>query len=183
VPPLGLNVQATAAGQQSATLPVTQSVVSTAQTQILSGPVPQIPLSCAVPPSTALEQTAFDFWASGYIATTASGTVTLDLYSGVSTTIGSNTLLGSSGAITQNTATAPFWLHARLIYDSVSGLLCGDVEAYVNKVKVAAVTLSNFPTGISNTNDPVAQFSMTIASSGATSGTPTTINVQKFTCG
>lgn len=183
IPPIGLNQPATAAGQQSSTLPVLATLTATAETQILSGPVPTQPLSIAIPPATALEQTKFDLYASGYIETTANGTVTIKLYEGVSTTIGSNLLLGSSGAVTQNTATAPWWLHAELIYDSVSGLLCGTVEFYINKTLVARVTLSNFPTGVNNDNDPVVEFSLTATSSGAGANTPTTVNVQKFTCG
>jgi hypothetical protein len=183
VPPVALNTQATAVGQQTSTLPLLQSIVSTAETQILSGPVPQIPLSCALHPSTQSEQVKFNFDASGYITTTASGNITLSLYAGVSTTIGSNTLLKASSATSQASTTAPWWCHADLIYDSVSGLLCGTVQFYINKVLVAAATLTNFPTGINNANDPVEQFSMTITSSGAGSGTPTTINVANFSCG
>lgn len=183
VPPFALNTQAVAAGQQNVILPVSQTVAGTAETQIVSGQQPTLPISIAIPPATALEQTVFDLWASGVITTTASGNITLKLYEGVSATIGSNTLLGSSGTVAQATASAPFWVHARLIYDSVSGLLCGDVEFYVNKTKVASVTLSNFVTGISNLGDPVANFSLTITSSGATAGTLTTINLQKFSVG
>lgn len=185
VPPVALNTQATSAGQQNPTLAVLQSIVGTAETQILSGPLPLAPLSCAIPPATQLEQTQFKVYASGYIATTASGTITLSLYSGVSTTIGSNTLLKASSAVTQNSATSPWWIEGTLIYDSVSGTLTGVVGFYINKVLVASATLANFPTGINNLNPngPVVQFSLTIASSGAGSGTPTTINVQKFSCG
>ena len=183
IPPIALNAQATSSGQQNSTLPVLTSLITTAETQILSGPIPQQPLSCAIPPSTAIEQTEFDVWASGYIKTEASGTVAIKLYAGTSTTISSNVELGTSGTVTQNTSTAPFWIHARCIYDSVSGLLCGTVEAYVNKTKVAEVTFLNFPTGLNNGNSPVAAFSLTATSSGATSGTPTTVNIQKFTCG
>lgn len=184
VPPIALNEQATSLPAATGSpLPVTQVLTGTAETLVLVGPLPQVPLLCQVPPATALEQTVFDFWASGYLETTASGNVTLKVYEGTSATVGSNTLLGSSGTVAQATTTAPFWIHMRLIYDSVSGLLCGDVEFYVNKTKVASVTLSNFVTGVDNLVDPVASFCITLTSSGAGSGTPTTINVQKFTCG
>jgi hypothetical protein len=116
----------------------------------------------------------------------------LKVYSGNSATIGSNTLLASSGAITQNTATASFWAHLILMFDSVSGALVGKAEFYVNKTLVAAVTLSNFPTGFLNAGNPSAnpptvanlpQFSATITSSGATGSALTTINTQKMSCG
>ena len=90
---------------------------------------------------------------------------------------------GTSSTTTQNSATAPFWIHAKLLYDSVSGLLTGTVDFYINKVITASVTLSNFITGISDANDPVTSFSFSVTSSGAASGTPTTINVQAFTAG
>jgi hypothetical protein len=188
VPPVSLNAQANASGQQNSILPILQAILSTAETQILSGPVPQIPLSCALHPATQTEQVKFNFDASGYITTTSTTNITLGLYAGVSTTIGSNTLLKASTATAQNgttgtPVTAPWWIHADLIYDSVSGLLCGVVGFYINKVLIAAATLTNFPTGISNLNDPVEAFSMTITSSAGASGTPTTINVANFSCG
>lgn len=188
VPPVALNTQATASGQQTATLPVSQALVGTAETQILAGPTPLLPLSCAVHPSTQTEQVKFNFDASGYITTTATGTVALGLYAGVSTTIGSNTLLKASGSVTQNgttgtPVTSPFWIHADLEYDSVSGTLVGTVGFYINKTLVATATLTNFPTGLNNANDPVVQFSMTATSSGAGASTPTTINVANFSCG
>ena len=122
----------------------------------------------------------------------ASGNVTIKLYEGSSETIGSNTLLGSSGAIAQASLTESFWVHARLIFDSVSGILAGDIEFYVNKTKVASVTLSNFPTGFLNQGNPSANpptvavlptFTLTFTSSGAAGGTLTTVNIQKFSVG
>lgn len=189
VPPVPLNTQANAAGSQSSLLAILQSIVGTAETQILSGPTPQVPLSCAMHPSTQSEQVKFNFDASGYITTTSTTNITLSLYAGVSTTIGSNTLLKASTATAQNgtagsgAVTAPWWIHADLIYDSVSGLLCGTVQFYINKVLIASATLTSFPTEINNANDPVEQFSATITSSGATPSAPTTINVANFSCG
>lgn len=183
VPPFALNTQATANGQQNSILPVLQTLAGTAEVQIASGQLPTAPISIAIPPATALEQTVFDLWWSGYITTTASGNITLKVYEGNSTTIGSNTLLGSSGAIAQASETAPFWAHATLVYDSVSGKLDGKIEFFVNHTLVAAVAVSNTVTGVSNLGDPVAVFTLTATSSGATSGTLTTINTQKFSVG
>lgn len=175
-----LNVQAA----QSGPLPKLQLIVGATETQIMSAENPLIPLSVAIPPATMNEQTVLDLFASGYLTqTAATGTVTLKLYSGVSTTIASNQLLGSSGAITLAIGSAAWWAHIQFIYDSVSGILSGKIDFYVNKIVVAAVTLSNFPTGVNNDNSPVAQFSLTLASSAATALLPTTINVQKFTVG
>lgn len=187
-----LNQQATQTQTLSGILPLLFTVAATAETIVPSAPNAAVPLSIAVPPDTQIEQIPFDLWASGYLKTTASGTLTLKLYEGSSATIGSNTLLGSSGAVTQNSATAAFWIHARLIFDSVSGTLAGDVEFYVNKTKVASVTLSNFPTGFLNQGNPSANpptvaalpsFTLTLASSGADGTHLTTMNVQNFSCG
>jgi hypothetical protein len=187
-----LNQQATQTQTLAGVLPVLFTLATTAETIVPSAPNPAVPLVTQLEPNTEIEQTEFDFWASGIIETTASGNVTLKLYEGSSETIGSNTLLGSSGAIAQASATASWWAHARLIFNSVNGVLSGDVEFYVNKIKVASVTLSNFPSGFLNQGDPSANpptvanlpsFTLTVTSSGATGGTLTTVNVQKFSCG
>lgn len=175
-----LNVQAA----QSGPLPQSQNIVGATETQIMSAENALIPLSVALPPATMNELTPLDLFVSGNLKqTAATGTVTIKLYSGVSTTIASNQLLGSSGAITLAIGTAAWWAHIQFIYDSTSGILSGKIDFYVNKIVVAAVTLSTFPTGVNNDNSPVAQFSLTLASSAATALLPTTINVQKFTVG
>lgn len=183
VPPFALNTQAVAAGQQNVILSVLQTLAGTGETQIVSGQLPTAPISVAIPPATANEQTVIDLFWSGYVQTTASGNITLKVYSGNSTTIGSNVLLGSSGAIAQATSAAPFWAHATLVYDSVSGKLDGKIEFFVNHTLVAAVAISNTVTGVSNLSNPVAVFTLTAQSSGATAGTLTTINTQKFSVG
>lgn len=174
----GNNVSAALAGP----LPALQAVTAVAETLILNPENLAVALSIAIPPDKNLEQKVIDLFASGYIKTTAAGNVTLKLYAG--TVIAAGSLLGSSGAIAQATATSPFYVKGRLIYDSVSGTLVGSVQFYVNKTLVAEATLSNFPTGISNlTAAAVAQFCLSITSSGAAAGTPTTINVQAFSIG
>lgn len=187
-----LNQQATQTQTLAGILPILFTLGAATQTIAPSAPNAAVPLSVQVLPDTQIEQTPFDVWASGYIQTRASGTLTIDLYEGSSETIGSNTLLGTSGAVTQNTAIAAWWAHARLIFDSVSGTLVGDIEFYVNKTKVASVTLSNFPTGFLNQGNPSANpptvavlpsFTLTFASSGAAGGALTTVNIQKFSAG
>jgi hypothetical protein len=187
-----LNQQATQTQTLAGVLPVQFTLGAATQTIAPSAPNAAVPLSINVPPDTQIEQTPFDLWASGYIQTRAAGTLTIDVYEGNSETIASNTLLGTSGAITQNTAIAAWFAHAVLIFDSVSGTLAGKIEFYVNKTIVAAVTLSNFPTGFLNQANPSANpptvavlpsFTLTFASSGATGGALTTVNIQKFSCG
>lgn len=187
-----LNQQATQTQTLAGVLPVEFTLAAATQTIAPSAPNAAVPLSIVIPPDTQIEQTVFDLWASGYIQTRAAGTLTIDVYEGSSETIASNTLLGTSGAIAQNTEIAAWFAHAVLIFDSVSGTLAGEIEFYVNKTIVAAVTLSNFPTGFLNQANPSANpptvavlpsFTLTFASSGATGGAPTTVNIQKFSCG
>jgi hypothetical protein len=187
-----LNQQATQTQTLAGVLPVLFTLAGTAETIAPSAPNALVPLSIAIPPDTQIEQTVFDLWASGYIKTTASGNITIKVYEGSSETIGSNTLLGSSGAIAQASATASWFAHLALIFDSVSGTLAGKIDFYVNKTIVASVTLSNFPTGFLNQGNPSANpptvavlptFTLTFTSSGAAPTTLTTVNIQKFSCG
>jgi hypothetical protein len=187
-----LNEQATQQQTLAGVLPILFTLAGTAETQVPSAPNAAAPLSIQIPPDTQIEQTVFDLFASGYIETTASGNITIKLYEGSSATLGSNTLLGSSGAIAQASATAAWFAHAQLIFDSVSGVLAGKVDFYVNKTIVASVTLSNFPTGFLNQANPSANpptvanlpsFTLTFTSSGAAPTTLTTVNVQKFSVG
>jgi hypothetical protein len=187
-----LNQQATQTQTLAGVLPLLFTLAAATEIIAPSAPNAAVPLSIAIPPDTQIEQTVFDLFASGYIKTTASGNITIKLYEGSSETIGSNTLLGSSGAIAQASATAAWWAHAQLIFDSVSGTLAGKLDFYVNKTIVASVTLSNFPNGFLNQGNPSANpptvanlpsFTLTFTSSGATAGTLTTVNVQKFCVG
>jgi hypothetical protein len=181
-----LNTAAALAGPLAAL----QLVTVTTETLILNPENLAVALSCVLHPNSQLEQTLFNVIASGYIKTTSTSNITLTLYSG--TAIVAGNLLKASAATAQNTATAAFSVKGELIFDSVSGTLAGEVGFYINKVKIASATLANFPTGFNNTGNAAAvpptlpvlpAFCLTITSSGAAANTPTTINVQKFTCG
>jgi hypothetical protein len=185
---IALNTQGSAPGP----LPALNVLTAVVETLLLNACVPPAALVCALGPDTAaLEQTAFDVWLSGYIETTVAGNITLKLYEGAAIVAGN--LLGTSGAVAYaGAATAAFYAHAQLIFDSVSGVLAGTVEFYVNKVAVARVTVSNFVGGFRNVGNPSAhpptvanlpEFCLSVTSSGATADLPTTVNVQKFSCG
>jgi hypothetical protein len=178
---------ATALNQQAAQsgpLPASQAIVSASEIKILSPENALVVLSVALPPDTANEQTVLELYASGYIKTTASGTIALGLYADALVAITAGNLLHkTASAVTQNTATAPFFFHAQLIYDSVSGKLQGKAGGMINNVIDPEIAFTNVPTGISNTANPVATFSLSITSSGALTTAVTTINVQKFSVG
>jgi hypothetical protein len=176
----GLNLQAALA----ALFPATLSVTAATEAVIPNPENVAIPFICPLRPNEpSLEQTLFNVVASGYITTANSTNVTVKLYSGTSLTVGSDTLLGSSGAIAQNTASAPWALLANLIFDSVSGKLQGSIKFWVNNTMVAEVAVSNVVTGLKNTANPIANFLLSLTSSAAAGGSATLINVNKFSAG
>lgn len=195
---LALNAQATnPGGPTQGPLPVVQTIASTAETLILGYPIASaIALFVALGPDTALEQSVFDLWISGIIQTSNTTNITLKVYEGL--VIASGNLLGSSGAIAQNGTslavqlTASFFIKAQMMYDSISGLLVGTIQFYVNKTNVAGVTLSNFVGGFLNAGNPNANpptnsnlpvFCFSLTSSAATALLPTVITVTKFSAG
>ena len=168
---------------QAAVLPALLTLTGTTETVVPNPNNTTVPLVVILPPDTANEQSALDLVATGYCKTTNATNITIKVYSGTSLTVGSDTLLGSSGALALNTATCSWKAKLELLYDSVSGVLAGTIEFYFNKAIVAKVTLSNFVTGLSNTSNPVATFLISCTSSAASAGNPTTFNVQKFSVG
>lgn len=169
--PSGLSVLAdNVSGATPAPLPILQTYNLTAETVLLNPAQPTLAATVSIPSGAGYEQLPFEFNCSGYLTTGASMTVTAKLYAGTSATVGSDTLLKSFGAITQNSLTRPFWIHGKFIYDSVSGLLNGTVDAYFNEAIVASTTLTNFPTGIADSNDPVVSFLVSFTFSVANAG-------------
>lgn len=176
----GLNVQASLA----ALFPAILALIATAEVVVPNPENVAIALICPLPPNQpSLEQTLFNVIASGYLTTTNSTNVTLKLYQGTSLTPGSDNLLGTSGAIAQNTASAPWAIKAELLYDSVSGKLTGSIRFLLNNSFVAEVAVSTVVTGISNLKNPVANFLISATSSAAAGGNPTTVVVTKFSAG
>lgn len=174
-----LNVQAALAASQPATL-----ILSAAAEVVVPNPQnATLPFICPLSGNQGNEQTMIDLVASGIVNTGQATNVTLKLYSGVSLTIGSDSLLGSSGAIAVNTTTTPWRCHAELIYDSVSGKLHGDVEWLLNNTLVAKAAVSTVVTGLKDTNALVASFVLSAISSAATAPLPTTVTVRKFCVG
>ena len=171
------------AGATAGVLPATQTVLTTAETVILNPALNSSTqaLVLNVPPGGPLEQRPFDVVASGYLNIGTSSTVAIKLYSGTSTTVGSDTLLGSSGAITAFAGKAPWYTKATLIYDSVSGKLQGTIKFMVNNILVAETAVSNVVTGLNNAGGvggaPVANFVLSVTF--ATAGTQI-ISVQDF---
>ena len=168
------------AGATAGVLPATQIVTVNTETVILNPALASSTqaLVLSIPPGTIVEQQPFDVWASGYLSTGASSTVTIKLYNGTSTTVGSDTLLGSSGAITAFSGKCPWYLKATLIFDSVSGKLQGTIKFMVNNSLVAEAAVSNVVTGLSNTANPVTSFVLSVTF--GTANANNTISVKDF---
>ena len=171
-------------------LPVLQAVTGTAETMVLSAnpnalaSVPTglqasqgfsagapIVLTTTIPANSILDGKLFEFLVSGAIACAAAMNATVKLYAAkvpLSTTPGSNTLLGSSGAIAYaGAATNPFWARFRGMFDSASGKLDGIVQFFVNHTLVGDVVVSNVITGVSDTANPVLNFGLSFTPSVA----------------
>jgi len=174
VPASSASLAINTAGAASAVLPATQTITGTTETVILNPALNSAtaPLVLSVPANSPLEGKMFDVVASGLLNNGTSSTVTIKLYSGKSTTVGSDTLLGSSGAISAFAGKSPWSIMAsRVQFDSSSGKMQGQIGFLVNNSLVAVAAFSNVVTGISNTSatgDPTLNFviSVTFGSAG-----------------
>jgi len=176
----GLNVQASLA----AILPAILTLAATTETVVPNPENSAIALIVPLPPNQpSLEQTLFNVVATGIVTTTNSTNITIKLYQGTSLTVGSDNLLGSSGAIAVNTTTANWAVKAELLYDSVSGKMTGSIRFLLNNTFVAEIAVSTVVTGISNAKNPVANFVLSFISSAASGSNLTTCQVTKFNAG
>jgi hypothetical protein len=160
-----INVQA-----QTGIIPLPATLTtgtSTAEALVPNPATPTKPLLVQVPSNSNLEQRVWEFECTGYIVTGGTTNVTLKTYAalGTATLSTSSTLLGSSGAIAQNSAKAPFWAHAKLIFDSVSGKLTGTIDYLINNTVVASAAVGTVLTGISDTANPVLSLGLSITCS------------------
>jgi hypothetical protein len=164
-----LNVPAAQSNVFPAT--VTGAVAGTTETVVTNPGITSSPataLIAALQNTTNLEQIPFNIVASGRCTVQAlTTTLTVKLYSGTSTTVGSDTLLKTSGAITSTNLSFNWFLNADAIYDSVSGLLSGKITMLIDNQIVAQSAFANQPTGINNANNPVCSFVMSCTFSAA----------------
>jgi len=177
-------------GPTNTALPVLQTVTGTAEAMVLSAnpnALASVPtalqgsqalsagaptvLTTTIPANSALAGKRFGFLTAFAIAAAASENVTVKLYAAkvaLSTTPGSNTLLGSSGAIASGGATTLVgWAEFQGVYDAVSGILTGTVSFYIGGTLVATVATSNAITGVSETANPILNFGLSVTFSVA----------------
>lgn len=162
----------------AAALPAVLNVAVTTELAVLNPVLTQagtsIPLLSIIPSGTILDGRPFELLAGGIITTGAVSTVTAKLYAvpsavvaaGTAGTLGNDTAIASSGAITQNTVAAPFQIRVRAIFDSTTGKLTGTSAFVINNTLVAEAALSAIATGLSSANDPVVGFLLTFTLSG-----------------
>lgn len=172
--------------QPGNSLPAALAIAAVTES-ILNNPVPTpnpllpgvvtLPLTLVIPSNSILEKRIFEIAASGTITTLAASTVTMKMYSvpsailiaGTQGTLGNDTQIATSGAVTQNTATVPFAMRATsCVFDSTSGKLSGKVEFLINNTIVAAAAFTAIITGVNDGNDPVVGFLLTFTMSGGT---------------
>jgi hypothetical protein len=162
-------------------LPSLLTIATTAETVVTNPQLPTSALILPVPPGGPLEQERFEIYASGYVNCAASSTVAIKLYSGTSTTVGSDTLLGNSGALGAVLAKYPWFLSANMIFDSISGKLQGTIKFVANNVIVAEVAVSNVVTGVNNVSTlGVAIMNFVISVTFGTANAGNQFNVKEF---
>jgi hypothetical protein len=160
---VGLNVS----GAIAQVLPASQLITVSTETQIVDPGVPANLLILSIPPGGPLEQRGFEVVVSGYVKTGTTATATISLYQGTSTTIGNNKKLATTGASgSLATASTPFELRIRCVYDSVSGKLDGFIVSGIiggTLVTPAAFTAGSSPYALSinNASNPVLSFTLT----------------------
>ena len=179
------NVQAALA---QGVLPALQSI-TVATEVVLTNPLNILQLlGVPLPPKIGNEQIPIDVNLSGYVKTLAASNVTIKIYNGVSATVGNDTALATTGAVSVGTMSCPFFLHIKGIYDSVSGKFQGYYDGQLNGTVISPTTFTAVPTGITDagTGTPpqyVLNFLASVTSSGSTTTYPTTVNVQDFSAG
>jgi len=129
-----------------------------------------------------LEQQPFRIIASGYYSTGTSTTCTIKLWSGTSTTTGSDTNIATSGAITAISGKTPWLMICDCIYDSVSGKLNGTSKWIANGTLVAEAAFATVITGLasSGAGQGAPIFNLVLSCAFATGNAANQINVQEF---
>jgi len=151
----------------AAVLPCTFPCTAAAEAILANPAVPGSALCLAIPSKSMMEGTPFQVLISGvYNQQVASGTMGFSLYMGSSLTPGSNTLIKAVAPVTF-TGTAPFFIRAELIGDSVCGKIVGTVKSLVNLTIGAEAAIAAALAVPNWANDPVVQFVLSCTPSGA----------------
>lgn len=180
-----INVQAV----QAAVLPASVlGGVGTTETVVLNpalaatAPAGPQALIASLPNTTNLEQIPWDICASGNCVVNAlTTTLTIKLYSGISTTVGSDTLLKTSGAITPTHLSFPWLMIGKAIYDSTSGNMQGTCKFLIDNQVVAESAWAATIGSVLGSNTPVCNFVLSATFGAANAAN--TFNVAAFSIG
>lgn len=132
--------------------------------------LPQIPSILSCEGSGVVEMRKFIIRASGRCLTVNNSNVQLTLHAALGATAltiaAPGTVIAQAAAVNQNTTGAPWYIEARLIFDSISGKLHGTFQTMVNnslsaEAAVAAV-LANV-SGAAGSAEPALQFTAGIS--------------------
>ena len=118
---------------------------------------PSLAAILGVPGTGRLPRRQFIVQLSGIInnaGAAANGTIALAV--GTDTNTANDTIIAPTGALAIPAATAvPFWLAARLVYTSVSGVLYGNFDGQIGNVLVSKAGILANPGGLNDANEPV----------------------------
>ncbi len=143
---------------------------------------PSTALIAAIPSKSGLEQIPFKIQASGRCTVSAiTTTMRINLYSGVSLTVGSNTLLRSSGVIAPTDTSFPWFLDGNGIYDSTSGKFHGTVKFVIDNQIVSEAVFTNAVSSVNDSNNPVINLVLSATFSAANAAN--VFYVQAFSIG
>jgi hypothetical protein len=134
-----------------------------------------LPVVLTAPGGGVLEQKKFLVRGSGYCTTAGAFTALVGLYAGIvaPTLAAPGTLIAVSTARAVGTTTAPWWIEAELIFDSVSGKLQGVQSALVNNLYDAKAALAAVVAGINGavgSAEPAIYFALGITFNNANAG-------------
>jgi hypothetical protein len=172
-------------GANNASLPALQVFTSTSEVAFTDPAVANAyPMALAIPPGGPCEQESFSVVFSGYITTKQSSTIVFKLRLGDSATVASNTLLITTASATVATASCPFAVEVKFVYDSVSGKVDIISASQAINGTVTAPTIGSAPftpsPALSNSNNPVLVFTLTATFGTGSSGTSNSINLKDF---
>ena len=124
---------------QPPSFPATLLANTTAE-QVVLNPATGTPLLIPIPSNSAIEGKVSGFEMAGEIVAGAAGNVTAKLYNGVSATVGSDTLIASSGAKAHTQRACAFVLRGQnMVLDPLSGTLVGTLTGMIDGATFTAV--------------------------------------------
>lgn len=118
-------------------------------------------ITLQIPSAGQLDRRPFIVRAAGRVTTGASLTFRPRLYWGISSTIGSNTMIADGGAVTVATTSSNWMLECSLLWDSTSLVLNGMQRGFNHTTIVALAVISSQITAVDPTGSTAVGFTVT----------------------